>query len=603
VFYLPECLSSDSAFVADLTVWKGVFEKGSLIFLRDVVSELNAVFIITMFFNVVAGLGVFLLGMKYMSEGLQTIAGNRLRSMIGAATSNRFKGIAVGAGVTSVVQSSSVTTVMVVGFVNAGFMTLTQAIGVIIGANIGTTITGWVIALKIGVYGLPIMGAAALVFAFAKKDRLKFLAMATMGIGMIFFGLETMKVGFEPIQSMPDFKAWFAAFQATSYAGVLKCAAVGCVLTMIVQSSSATLVITIALASTGVIPFHTAAALVLGQNIGTTITAYLASIGTTTNAKRAAYAHAIFNIVGVVCITALFVPYMYIVEQIIGINPSEIATKMVDGKEVTSYPNIEASLAAVHTGFNVINTLVFLPFVTQLAAMLTRLVPDRKIKETPHLTMLDAHLADTPIIGIEQSRKEVNRMADTLNKMMPRLREVISNGADDEKNVQKIFHKEEVLDIMQKEVTVFVTDLLTGSLTHDLADEGRQILRIADEYESASDYVQNILKLYLRLDQAGLKLSETDRENILELHDEVVGYVDMVSTACWQNRGEVVTKAHSMGEGISHQVRRLRNQHLAEVAENHPAPLVTVIFTDMLNAYRRVKDHAMNVAEALAGEK
>jgi phosphate:Na+ symporter len=562
-------------------------------------SSFDALLVSKMAFDVIAGLGVFLLGMKYMSEGLQTIAGNRLRSMIGAATSNRFKGLAVGAGVTSVVQSSSVTTVMVVGFVNAGFMTLNQAIGVIIGANIGTTITGWVIALKIGVYGLPTMGVAALVFAFAKKDRLKFLAMATMGIGMIFFGLETMKDGFEPIQTMPDFKAWFAAFQATSYLGVMKCAFVGCVLTMIVQSSSATLGITVVLASTGVIPFHTAAALVLGQNIGTTITAYLASIGATTNAKRAAYAHAIFNIVGVVCITALFSPYMYFVEQFIGIDPS----KIVKNDGVISYPNMFASLAAVHTGFNVINTLVFLPFTNQLAALLIRWVPDRKFKETPHLTMLDAHIADTPIIGMEQARKEINRMADTLDKMLPRLRTVISENVVDDKNVQKIFHKEEVLDIMQKEVTVFVTDLLASSLTHDLAEEGRSILRIADEYESASDYVQNILKLYLRLDQADLELSRADRDHILELHDEVVKYVDLVSTACRQNRGEVVTKAHSIGEGISHHIRRLRNQHLAEVAEKRPAPLVTVIFTDMLNAYRRVKDHAMNVAEALAGEK
>ncbi len=203
--------------------------------------ELDAVFIITMFFNVIAGLGVFLLGMKYMSEGLQTIAGRRLRSMIGAATSNRFMGMGVGAGVTCLVQSSSVTTVMVVGFVTAGFMTLTQAIGVIMGANIGTTITGWILALKIGKYGLPIMGVAALVFRFANKDRLKFLAMAIMGMGMIFFGLELMKDGFKPIRGMEDFEAWFSTFQADTYLGVLKCAAVGCVLTMIVLTVLATI--------------------------------------------------------------------------------------------------------------------------------------------------------------------------------------------------------------------------------------------------------------------------------------------------------------------------------------------------------------------------
>jgi len=565
--------------------------------------ELNAEFVIGMFFNVLAGLGVFLLGMKYMSEGLQTIAGNRLRTLIGAVTNNRLMATGVGAGVTTLVQSSSVTTVMVVGFVNAGFMTLTQAIGVIMGANIGTTITGWILALKIGKYGLPIMGVAALVFRFSSKDRLKFLAMVVMGVGMVFFGLELMKNGFKPIRGMKDFEAWFSAFQADSYLGVLKCAMVGCVLTMIVQSSSATLGITIGLASTGVIPFHTAAALVLGENIGTTITAWLASIGTTTNAKRAAYAHVIFNVLGVFWITLLFSPYVYLVRQLIAFDPYHSTTAIENGKEVVNFPYVTAAIAAVHTGFNVTNTLIFLPFTRILAGFLQRVIPEKKFKEIPHLTMLDPHLADTPVIGIEQSRIEVNKMADTLDKMLPRVREIIADGTPDEKNVRKIFHKEEVLDIMQKEVTVFLTDLLAGSLTHELADEGRRMLRIADEYESAGDYVQNILKLRLRLDQANLKLPDSDRDSILELHDKVTEYVDLVSTGCRQNRGEVVSKARSLSEGISHRVRQLRNQHLANVAVQGPEPLVTVIYTDMLNAYRRVKDHALNVAEALAGEK
>jgi len=565
--------------------------------------ELNAEFVIGMFFNVIAGLGVFLLGMKYMSEGLQTIAGSRLRALIGAVTNNRVMAMGVGTGVTCLVQSSSVTTVTVVGFVNAGFMTLTQAIGVIMGANIGTTITGWILALQIGKYGLPIMGVAALVFRFSNKDRLKFLAMVVMGVGMVFFGLELMKNGFKPIRGMEDFEAWFSAFRADSYFGVLKCAMVGCVLTMIVQSSSATLGITIGLASTGVIPFHTAAALVLGENIGTTITAYLASIGTTTNAKRAAYAHVIFNVLGVIWITALFAPYIYLVEKFIGVDPTFSRTAVENGKEVVNFPYITAAIAAVHTGFNVTNTLLFLPFTNAMASMLMRIVPEKKFKETPHLTMLDPHLADTPVIGIEQSRIEVNKMADTLDKMLPRVRKVIAGGPPDEGNVRKIFHKEEVLDIMQKEVTVFLTGLLAGSLTHELADEGRRILRIADEYESAGDYVQNVLKLRLRLDQANLKLLDSDRDNMLGLHDKVAEYVDLVSTGCRQNRGEVVSKARSLSEGISHHIRQLRNQHLADVSVHHPEPLVTVIYTDMLNAYRRVKDHALNVAEALAGEK
>jgi len=237
-----------------------------------------------MILTVIGGLGVFLLGMKNLSEGLQAIAGSGLRRMISWVTDNRFMAIGVGALITMLVQSSSITTVMVVGFVNSGFMTLSQAIGVVMGANVGTTITGWILVLKIGKYGLPIAGAAAFVYLFAKRDRIRYLAMAILGLGLVFFGLEVMKDGFAVVKELPAFELWFQKFSADSYLGVLKCAAVGCILTFFVQSSSATLGITIGLAQLGVIEFETAAALVLGENIGTTITAWLASFGATTNA-------------------------------------------------------------------------------------------------------------------------------------------------------------------------------------------------------------------------------------------------------------------------------------------------------------------------------
>jgi phosphate:Na+ symporter len=484
---------------------------------------------------------------------------------------------------------------MVVGFVNAGFMTLGQAIGVIMGANIGTTITGWILVLTIGKYGLPLLGISALVFRFSRREGLRYLAMATMGVGMVFFGLELMKNGFRPIRQMEEFSKWFAAFSADNYFGVLKCAIVGCVLTMIVQSSSATLGITIGLAATGVIRFEAAAALVLGENIGTTITACLASIGTTTNAKRAAYAHVIFNLIGVAWITALFGPYLAVVKLFLGDGFSNL--EELNPRQVT------AAIAAVHTGFNVTNTLVFLPFTRRLADFLTRLVPERAYREPPHLTKLDNRLLSTPVIGIEQSRIEILRMADMLRKMLFRVGAIISSNGADDRSVKKVFHKEEVMDIMQKEVTIFLTGLLSASVTHDIADEARRLLRMADEYESVSDYAANIVKLHLRLHESNLEFSPVDRQNILELHQEVQAYVEMVKTGYEQNRPEIVSKAHTRGDGITHRIRELRNQHLVQVAQRRSEPLVTVIYTDMLNAYRRVKDHAMNVAEAVAGEK
>ncbi len=546
-------------------------------------------------FSVIGGLGIFMLGMKYMSEGLQAIAGNRLRTMIGAVTNNRLIAVAVGTGVTCIVQSSSVTTVMAVGFVNAGFMTLSQSIGVIMGANVGTTVTGWILVLKIGKFGLPILGLAALVFRFCKRDRLRFVAMAVMGVGMIFFGLELMKKGF----AAEELESWLSVFSARNYPGVLMCALVGCVATMIVQSSSAMLGMTIGAAMAGSIQFETAAALVLGENIGTTITAYIASLGTTTNARRAAYAHAMFNITGVIWITALFFPYIKMIREVVG--PGTFFVEVIDGK--STMPNVGAAIAMVHTIFNITNMLLFLPFTGHIARLLTRIVPDRAYKESPHLTHLDSSLIGTPVIGIEQSRIEILRMADTQRKMLARVRRMIIEDVPDDKNVRKIFHKEEVMDVIQKEVTVFLTDLLVSSVAHEVADEARRMLRMADEYESASDYARDITRLRLRLFEANLKFPPGDQESILALHDEVEAYMEMVTVGVEQRHAEIVTKAHTRGDGISHRINELRDRHIAEVAANHPDPLVTVIYTNMLNAYLRVKDHALNVAESLAGEK
>ena len=269
----------------------------------------NADLIADMAFRLVGGLGIFLLGMKYMQQGLQVIAGARIRRMIRAITSNRFLAVGVGFFVTTLVQSSSVTSVMVIGLVNSELMALTEAIAVIIGANIGTTVTGWILALKIGEYGLPLLGLAAFGWLFLKSEKLRYASLSILGIGMVFFGLEVMKDGFAPVRELPEFADLFQLFEATDYPGVLKSALVGCVATLVVQSSSATLGMTIALANTGVVDFRTAAAVVLGTNIGTTITAYLASVGADDiNAKRTAYFHIFFNVSGVVAITALFLP-------------------------------------------------------------------------------------------------------------------------------------------------------------------------------------------------------------------------------------------------------------------------------------------------------
>lgn len=246
--------------------------------------------IVKMVFGITGGLGIFLLGMKNMSEGMQAVAGERMRKLINAVTNNRIVACGVGIAVTSLIQSSSVTSVMVLGMVNAGLMNLTQAIGVILGADIGTTITGWILVLEVARYGMPIIGLSSFFFLFSKRDSVRYTAMLILGLGMVFFGLQLMKEGFYPLREMPGFIVWFSKFTPTSYFGVLRCCIIGAMVTALIQSSSATLGITMGLVGTGVINFETAAALVLGENIGTTITACLASIGGSTNAKRTACA-------------------------------------------------------------------------------------------------------------------------------------------------------------------------------------------------------------------------------------------------------------------------------------------------------------------------
>jgi phosphate:Na+ symporter len=552
-----------------------------------------------MIFGLVGGLGIFLLGMKYMSEGMQAVAGAGLRRMISIATNNRILATIVGVGVTCLVQSSSITTVMVVGFVNSSLMTLTQAAGVIMGANIGTTITGWILVLKIGKYGLPILGLAAFVYLFTKGDRLRYIAMAIMGMGMVFFGLEIMKDACSHIKELPAFEEWFGKFSADTVVGMIQCMLTGCVLTVMVQSSSATLGITIALALTGVINYPTAAALVLGENIGTTITALLASIGANTNARRAAYFHVVFNMLGVLWIAAIFTWYVDFIPWAIG---AEVEQAVRDGQGVLTYPQRTAAIAATHSVFNVVNTLLFLPFAHVLVRLLTRVVPDRKVKEKPRLTNLDVRMLETPVVGIEQSRVEVLRMADGCKKMMVWLKELVGQDEPDPDSVRQLFQLEEDLDTMQDEFVTFMTNLLSGNVPHRVIAEGRQQLRMADEYESISDCLASIQKFQLRLEKQGHRFDEKQREELGALHDQIAQYLGFVFAAYEKREVESLAEVTALAAEITTQVKALRNSHISGLSQNRMEPYVNLAFTSSLAAYRAVRDHVVNITEAMTEE-
>lgn len=550
-------------------------------------------------FQLIGGLGIFLLGMKSMSDGMQAVAGSSLRRMIALVTNNRVAATIVGVFVTCIVQSSSITTVMVVGFVNSGVMALSQAIGVIMGANIGTTITGWILVLKIGKYGLPILGAAAFGYLFSKNERRRYTAMAFMGVGMVFFGLELMKDACSIIKQMPEFEEWFSFFNADTYLGVLKCALVGCVMTTLVQSSSATLGITISLAFEGVISYETAAALVLGENIGTTITALFASLGATTNARRAAYFHVIFNMLGVLWITAIFGWYVKFIPQFFGYEV--LQAEVVDGN--TTYPGTTAAIAATHSVFNVINTLIFLPFVPFFVTFLNKLVPAKDYKEKPRLTDLDIRMLETPLLAIEQSQKEIEKMGDGCAKMLSWLAELRGDKNPDTKLADRLKTREEILDHMQDEIAEFVTKLLSGNVPHSVAAEARRQIRVADEFESISDYIYDLDKFDRKLRKTGNRFTEQQLEALSFLQNQTNEYLQSINEGLVQANRNTITQTESIAERIREQIKSARKQHLEELSDGAIAPVVSVAFLASLNAFSRVRDHAYNVAETISGEK
>ncbi|MFC1467394.1 Na/Pi cotransporter family protein [Verrucomicrobiota bacterium] len=547
--------------------------------------------------QVIGGLGIFLLGMKHMSEGMQAVAGDRLRKMISAVTDNRFLACVIGTLITGIVQSSSVTTVMVVGFVNSGFMTLMQSLGVILGANIGTTVTAWIIALKIGKFGLPILGLATFFFLFSKKDKARYTALAILGVGMVFFGLSTMGAAFKTPEVKECLNAAFSVLDATTFPGVMKCAFYGCLATMIVQSSSATIGITIVLAREGIIGFDAAAALVLGLNIGTTVTAFLASIGTSTNAKRAAYAHIIFNVIGTLWLLPFFFKYVEGIDWVFG-HVQDFMTKNQNMND-----NITAKIALVHTGFNVINTVVFLPFMGWLARLVEWIVPEKRIDESKHLTYFDIRMLDTPSLGIVQSQDQIKFMADSVQSMMDQLKNRITIGAEAESAEKKIFRREEVLDNVQKEIFLFLSQMVGGQVPHDITMKAHKQMREADEYETLSDYIATVLKATKKLEANGLELTTEEKEKLMRLHKRVSDYIVEVNRFI-KNDGEDITAwAYRESAEINNKMKTLRRDHLTRLQEEKVSPLFSLVYTDMLNSYRRMKDHALNIAEIAIGEK
>lgn len=534
------------------------------------------------FFKVIGGLGIFMFGMHHMSGSMQKLAGDKLKKILAVLTTNRFMAIIMGVFVTGMVQSSSVSTVMTIGFVNAQLMTLKQALGVILGANIGTTITGWILVLQIGKYGLPMAGIAALLFLFCRTDRAKTRALSLMGLGMIFFGLELMSEGFKPLRSMPEFIELFHRFQADTLGGVIAAACVGALMTAIVQSSSATLGITITLAVQGLIDYQTAVALVLGENVGTTITACLAAIGARANAKRAAYAHTIINILGVIWVTAIFGLYIKFLHNFA--DPETNVTKFI---------------ATAHTMFNVSNVIIFTPFIGVIANFLMKVVKDDDAI-VDRVTHLDERMTDTPTVIIEQTKVEVLGMGKDIKTMMAHLKNIIISTEGVNKEVEEIITLEEKLDLVQKEISDVNFEIMTKGLEERYVDETRENLEVTDEYETVSDYLARISIAIKKLNDNDIILNNSKKETLEQLHTRVEEFFDYVHKAYNNGSKDILVDAMQKSAEIKELYKKARKEHMDRVGENKMPAMLSTSYMDILNHYRRIKDHMVNVVETLS---
>ena len=553
-------------------------------------------------FQSLGGLGLFLFGMKIMSEGLQKVAGKKMRQILALVSNNRFVGCGVGAIVTSVIQSSSATTVMLVSFVDAGLMTLTQAIGVILGANIGTTVTAQLIAFKITNYALPAIAAGVLLKFFIGRRKWIYIGDVLLGFGLVFFGLATMQAGFAPLKENPAFIDLFTKFNADNLGGILLCVLVGTVLTMILQSSSATVGITMALAMQGLLTFEASVALILGDNIGTTITAELASVGANISAHRTARAHTLFNVIGVINIIIFFPLFVklivWLTSSLLGLGPPDL---IIGGEK----PNIARYIANSHTMFNVVNALFFLLVLPYLVKMAIWLTPgkkeEEKLDELRHIKYLDTKFVDIPSAAIEQARAEITRMGKAAQIMYYDV--IHSLKERDLKELSKWRGREDALDNLQREITQFLVSVMQKPISPEESKEVASLIRMVNNVERFGDAIENIAELIEDLIEQDLYLSERAVTDYEKISDEVSKFLSLVINAMRHEDSEIMPNAQEIEDKINSMEQEMKEGHLVRLERGVCTVEPGLIFEDMLTAFEKMGDFCYNIAQAVAGLK
>ena len=559
--------------------------------------------------TLVGALGLFLFGMKLMSEALQKVAGNKMRTILAAMTNSRIKGIFTGLLVTTTIQSSSATTVMIVSFVNAGLLSLIASIGVIMGANIGTTVTAWIIAIlgfkvSLSFISLPIIGLSFPLF-FSNNSNRKSWGEFMIGFAILFIGLQFLKESVPGINGNDEALTFLSSFTNLGFLSVLIFILVGTLLTIIIQSSSATMALTLVMCYNGLIPFELAAAMVLGENIGTTITANLAAFVANVSAKRTARAHLIFNMFGVVWMVAVFHYFLlgidYFLEQRHGVSVLKTDLSQHDFESVHDlYP---IGLAVFHTSFNILNTLLLIGFAPLIAKLATKMVPGTgEDEEEFRLKFINSGLFSTSELAIIQARKEISSFGMRIEKMFT----FIQSLFDEEKT--KKYHKllsriekyEEITDKIELEIAVYLTKISEGEISHESSKKIRAMLKIIDDMESVADAIYQLSKVIDNSRQNKSKFTNNQNNSIIEMFELIrLAFTEMIVNLDNSFGDMNIEGAQNIEKQINDKRNQLRQQHIEDLKEKKYKHKIGTFYSDIISINERIGDYIINVSEAI----
>lgn len=533
-------------------------------------------------FQFLGGLGIFLFSIKYMGDGLQKSAGDRLRSILDRFTTNPFMGVLVGIVVTVLIQSSSGTTVITVGLVSAGFMTLRQAIGVIMGANIGTTVTAFIIGLDVGAYALPIMAFGAFLIFFIKKNQVRNLGEVIFGFGGLFLGLELMGNGMKPLRTLEGFTDMMISMSDQPMLGAI----VGTVFTLVVQSSSATVGILQGLYAENLVNLQGALPILFGDNIGTTITAVLASIGASVAAKRAAATHVLFNVIGTVVFLLILVPFTAYIEWISGVLALE--NKM--------------QIAFAHGSFNIANTIIQFPLIGAWAYLVTRMIPGEDVTIEYKPKHLDRHFIDqSPSVAIGQAKEEIIRMGEFSVQGLQESFDYLKTG--NKKHAEIAYQIEDAINNLDRKITDYLVEISSVSISPIESTRHFMLIDAVRDIERIGDHFENIVELIDFRDVNRVKLTPDAMEDLTEMFTLTIQTVEQAIESLNMNDIEMARSVAEKEDLIDKMERKFRKNHIVRLNEGACSAQAGMVFVDIVSNLERIGDHAVNIAEAILGNR